>query len=192
MDARSIRIHPCVDTPTMETSMQLLCAVLVAAARTMCCACGGGQIVTTTTTTTTTTALIGDGFCTGSHIYASSAWTLATSSGGIKDFDTAEYKAWISDAWQRCWGRDAETRFVSVWTDAGYRCYKGSTCTTTDHNNVRSWKFKACANTNGDEEDAYGRGCGIFSAFPSSCEMYDTQTFNAKAMCCACGGGQEV
>ena len=31
-------------------------------------------------------------------------------------------QAWMKTAWAKCLSRDPKTTFVSVWTDAGYRC----------------------------------------------------------------------
>ena len=30
-------------------------------------------------------------------------------------------QAWVQTAWKKCLEKDAETAFVSVWKDAGYR-----------------------------------------------------------------------
>jgi len=83
---------------------------------------------------------VGQGYCTGSNeIYKSKAWELASRSGGQKSFDTTEYTQWRAAAWKKCLKKDAETEFVSTWTDAGYRCYKGGSCNPNNAGNVRSW-----------------------------------------------------
>ena len=84
---------------------------------------------------------VGQGFCADGQIYASHAWELAPSSGGTKGFDSEVYQGWVQKAWQKCLAKDANTKFVSVWTDAGYRCYTSAFCTRThvDHP-TKSWR----------------------------------------------------
>ena len=48
----------------------------------------------------------------------------------------------------------------------------------------------ACSDTNYGAGDVGGDGCDWYAANPSSCGAYDTDFFNAGAMCCACGGGE--
>mmetsp|Transcript_50302 Transcript_50302/g.90287 ORF Transcript_50302/g.90287 Transcript_50302/m.90287 type:complete len:1528 (-) Transcript_50302:90-4673(-) len=87
-------------------------------------------------------ALEGDGHCSGNtEIYSSSAWELASSSGGQKDFATVEYREWVAQAWKRCLAKDALTEYVSVWVDAGYRCYKGAACRANNGANTKTWKL---------------------------------------------------
>eukprot|EP00435_Cladocopium_sp_Y103_P010968 s1561_g2.t2 len=71
---------------------------------------------------------LGQGHCEEGQIYASAAWELAPSSGGTKGFKTAEYKGWVKDAWAKCLVKNPATKFISVWTDAGYRCYTAASC----------------------------------------------------------------
>merc|ERR1712070_36117 len=70
----------------------------------------------------------GQGHCQHGQVYASAAWELASSSDGQKGFSTSEYAAWRDEAWNRCLQINSQVKFVSVWTDAGYRCYTSSTC----------------------------------------------------------------
>merc|ERR1712179_844077 len=74
------------------------------------------------------------------EIYRSNAWELASSSGGEKDFSTSEYMAWCEEALELCIRINPMVTFVSVWTDAGYRCYTGGTCSPNGADNVKSWK----------------------------------------------------
>ena len=67
------------------------------------------------------------GFCVGGayQIYSSHAWELADSSVGTDNtLSTDKYMGWVESAWQKCLSKDPQTEFVSVWWDAGYRCYK--------------------------------------------------------------------
>merc|ERR1719235_2463488 len=90
----------------------------------------------------------GQGHCQGNPVYQSAAWELAPSSGGKKDFSTPEYKAWVDKAWKLCMQKNAQVKFVSVWTDAGYRCYTSSICSANGDSDTKTWK-KA---ENGEEE----------------------------------------
>jgi len=83
----------------------------------------------------------GDGHCAGEPVYSSSAWELGPSFEGEKDFNTPEYRAWRADAMKRCLAKDKYTKFVSVWKDAGFRCYKAEECKATEADGVRSWKY---------------------------------------------------
>jgi len=84
--------------------------------------------------------LEGQGSCEQGLIYASDPWTLAPKRDGHKEFDTAEYMSWVNDAWKRCKGEDGMVQFVSVWKNAGFRCYSDSTCSPNGHSDVKSWK----------------------------------------------------
>eukprot|EP00438_Fugacium_kawagutii_P022965 Skav236007 [mRNA] locus=scaffold1815:63872:64576:- [translate_table: standard] len=81
----------------------------------------------------------GKGHCSKGHIYASRAWALAPKSGGKKDFDSKAYDRWLQAAWKLCKAKSSKTKFVSVWRDAGYRCYTSRTCKPGSEKNVRSW-----------------------------------------------------
>ena len=46
-----------------------------------------------------------------------------------------------------------------------------------------------CDDTNNDATDEYGDGCDWYNGNAGHCGTYDTSSFNADTMCCACGGG---
>lgn len=46
-----------------------------------------------------------------------------------------------------------------------------------------------CYNTARGTTDASGDGCDWYANFPDACGMHDLGEFNAREMCCACGGG---
>ncbi|CAE7649030.1 typA [Symbiodinium pilosum] len=79
------------------------------------------------------------GHCTNGLVYSSRAWELAESKWGRKDFTTDQYKAWMKTAWANCLLKDPGTTFVSVWTDAGYRCFKTFDCKPNGATAVRTW-----------------------------------------------------
>ena len=81
----------------------------------------------------------GDGYCTSGQVYGSHAWELAPKSMGTQTFDSEEYKSWVKSAWLNCMAKDAGTRFVSVWIDAGYRCYNGAFCNPNGGSGTQSW-----------------------------------------------------
>mmetsp|Transcript_103513 Transcript_103513/g.246470 ORF Transcript_103513/g.246470 Transcript_103513/m.246470 type:complete len:1452 (+) Transcript_103513:596-4951(+) len=81
----------------------------------------------------------GQGHCTKGLVYSSKAWELADSKWGRKEFHTDQYKAWMKTAWAKCLSRDPKTTFVSVWTDAGYRCFKTLDCKPNGAGGVRTW-----------------------------------------------------
>lgn len=81
----------------------------------------------------------GLGHCRSGEIYSSRAWELASSSGGQKGFDTPEYASWRDRAWELCTNRNAEVHYVSVWRDAGYRCYTTTNCQPNGDGNTKSW-----------------------------------------------------
>lgn len=83
--------------------------------------------------------LVGQGHCASGQIYASHAWELAPSSVGTKGFHTDIYKDWLQAAWAKCLAKNANTKFVSVWVDAGYRCYTGTTCNANGGRHTKSW-----------------------------------------------------
>ncbi|CAJ1414630.1 unnamed protein product [Effrenium voratum] len=82
---------------------------------------------------------VGNGHCANGQIYSSAAWAMAESKFGKKGFETAQYKAWVKTAWSLCLARDPQTTFVSVWMDAGYRCYKTLDCKANNAGQTRSW-----------------------------------------------------
>ena len=84
-------------------------------------------------------AAVGQGHCASGQIYASHAWELAPSSVGTKGFDTGIYMDWLQAAWAKCLAKNANTKFVSVWVDAGYRCYTGTTCNPNGGRHTKSW-----------------------------------------------------
>ena len=73
--------------------------------------------------------LHGQGACTSGAIAGTggAAWALAPSSGG-EDWacSSAKYDAWVQKAWTECKKQAAATTYVSVFGDAGYRCYSGT------------------------------------------------------------------
>jgi len=83
----------------------------------------------------------GQGHCRHGQIYASRAWELAPASNGRKGFNTPEYKAWVQEAWRRCLKKHSGVKFVSAWTDAGYRCYTAKACKPNGGGGTRSWKW---------------------------------------------------
>ena len=95
-----------------------------------------------------TTASFGLGNCDNAHqVYASGAWELTggdSSVGTDITFATAKYLAWKDLAAEKCLEKDAATDYVSVWFDAGYRCYKGG-CTSgpaaNGHSLTFTWKL---------------------------------------------------
>ena len=80
----------------------------------------------------------GRGHCRAKQIYSSRAWAL-DKRRRRKDFNTKRYKNWMQAAWTRCLKKDKDTTFVSVWKDAGFRCYKGDACKSTGKGSVKSW-----------------------------------------------------
>jgi len=83
----------------------------------------------------------GDGHCAGEPSYSSNAWELGPSFEGEKDFSAPEYRAWRAEAMKRCLSKDRYSKFVSVWKNAGYRCYKAEACDANKADGVRSWKY---------------------------------------------------
>ncbi|CAK9048391.1 unnamed protein product [Durusdinium trenchii] len=83
---------------------------------------------------------VGAGHCSSGQIYSSSAWELGRTSVGVKGFDTPEYEAWVQEAWAKCVAKDAGAKYVSVWTDAGYRCYTATACDPNGASSTRSWE----------------------------------------------------
>ena len=55
--------------------------------------------------------------------------------------ESPQYRAWLELAWERCLQRDATTTHVSVWVDAGYRCYRAPPHCRLGHNSVTSWTW---------------------------------------------------
>ena len=49
---------------------------------------------------------------------------------------------WVADAMALCLAKDSQTQYVSVWHDAGYRCYKGS-CAAGGATNVKTFGIVA-------------------------------------------------
>ena len=60
------------------------------------------------------------------QVFSSSAWALADSSVGQQAVGSDIYLGWVGEAWQNCLTKNPDTIYVSVWDDAGYRCYTGS------------------------------------------------------------------
>lgn len=92
---------------------------------------------------------VGRGHCEEGQIYASAAWELAPSSGGLKGFKTAEYKGWVKDAWAKCLVKNPQTKFISVWTDAGYRCYTAASCKPNSIKGIKSFTTSVDLNSIG-------------------------------------------
>eukprot|EP00913_Durusdinium_trenchii_P024921 g23390.t3 len=126
---------------------------------------------------------LGNGFCSSGQIYGSHAWELASSSGGIKGFDTPEYEAWVQTAWKKCLEKDAETVFVSVWKDAGYRCYKATTCGPNGDSGTRSWAPAFSLKPDGYGHCSSGQiyGSHAWELAPSSVGVKDFNTPEYKA-----------
>ncbi|CAK9031620.1 unnamed protein product, partial [Durusdinium trenchii] len=128
---------------------------------------------------------LGNGFCSSGQIYGSHAWELAPSSVGVKDFNTPEYKAWVQAAWGKCLEKDAGTKYVSVWKDAGYRCYVAATCGATDGASsfTRSWAPAFSLKPDGYGHCSSGQiyGSHAWELAPSSVGVKDFNTPEYKA-----------
>lgn len=64
-----------------------------------------------------------------------------------------------------------------------------------DDQNCNAITYDTCQDTNFDSAgglitDPYGDDCIAYSYFPGWCGKYDSNTFRASEMCCACNGGQ--
>jgi len=86
----------------------------------------------------------GNGNCNSGQVFSSGAWNLAPKQLGKKEFGTQEYKEWVLEAWSICLQKDANTKHVSVWTDAGFRCYTDCKCNleNTGSTGHQTWAFK--------------------------------------------------
>ena len=86
------------------------------------------------------------GMCVGGgayQIYSSRAWELADSSVGTDNtLSTDKYMGWVALAVGKCLEKDPATKYVSVWYDAGYRCYKGG-CSANGDRNTNTWEIGA-------------------------------------------------
>lgn len=49
-----------------------------------------------------------------------------------------------------------------------------------------------CEDTTNGATDSYGDGCYWYDWYPSDCGWYDTSSFSANDMCCACNGGEQA
>ncbi|CAK9079343.1 GTP-binding protein TypA/BipA-like [Durusdinium trenchii] len=52
-------------------------------------------------------------------------------------------RAWMKTAWANCLAKDADVTHVSVWVDAGYRCYKTLDCRPNGAGNVQTFSGAA-------------------------------------------------
>lgn len=86
----------------------------------------------------------GNGNCNSGQVYSSGAWNLQPEDLGKKEFGTQEYKEWVLEAWSICLQKDANTKHVSVWKDAGFRCYTDCKCSleNTGSTGHQTWTFK--------------------------------------------------
>lgn len=75
--------------------------------------------------------LVVRGHCKLGQFYDSRSWALTTPWGGKKLWTEDENKAWVQQAWTKCLAENPNTTFVSVWKDAGFRCYDGAVCEIT-------------------------------------------------------------
>ena len=48
--------------------------------------------------------------------------------------------------------------------------------------------YSDCENSNNGATDSYGDNCSWYDYFPEGCGNYDTSSFSANDMCCACAG----
>ena len=48
--------------------------------------------------------------------------------------------------------------------------------------------YSDCENSNNGATDSYGDNCSWYDYYPDGCGQYDTSSFDAHAMCCACAG----
>lgn len=56
---------------------------------------------------------------------------------------TDRYYSMVVQAWIRCFSRDSRTKYVSVWKDGGYRCFKhNSKCEQDDDHGTRTYELK--------------------------------------------------
>eukprot|EP00438_Fugacium_kawagutii_P006129 Skav215475 [mRNA] locus=scaffold4792:36423:44966:+ [translate_table: standard] len=65
-----------------------------------------------------------------------------------KGLNTAEYKGWVKAAWMKCFEIDAATTHVSVWINAGFRCYKSTSFSWKESTTVKTWVKSALAAEN--------------------------------------------
>ena len=83
---------------------------------------------------TTPTSSVGDGHCLGTPTFSSHAWALHYGKRGpLLSLDSTDYADAVTQAATACKKNDPLNTHVSVWTDAGFRCYKQSTCDLTNH-----------------------------------------------------------
>lgn len=74
----------------------------------------------------------------------------------------------------------------------------GEVVETVDSDLGENSSTAACGDTDGGARNSWGAGCGYYTGFADyservrRCGQYNTATFNAKTMCCACGGGTGV
>ena len=94
--------------------------------------------------TKTTLTEVGKGYCTGGteikdgSFQSTRAWKYGNRRRGADPtLSSDKYKGWLDKAWEEC--KDAKGKYVSVWHDAGARCYSG-TCTPNNSRNVKTWK----------------------------------------------------
>jgi hypothetical protein len=59
-------------------------------------------------------------------------------------------------------------------------------------NSLPNWKEcmeNKCVDSSNGATDSYGDGCDFYDSWPGYCDTGNTETFNARDMCCSCGGG---
>ena len=45
-----------------------------------------------------------------------------------------------------------------------------------------------CIHLDNGKTDSWGQGCSYYDGKPSMCGYFDDADFNAKQLCCSCGG----
>jgi len=92
----------------------------------------------------------------------------------VRNFGTPQYQSWVEHAWDLCKKKNSAVTFVSVWNNAGYRCYSGNKCglrrlTTKSRSgglNTKSWQ--KLASTGVGTWSDLGAGCCRQSAAVSA------------------------
>lgn len=87
---------------------------------------------------------VGKGYCTGGtevkkEGFPAKAWDFGNRvAGADRSLSTDKYMGWVKKAWDQC--KKAEGNYVSVWHDAGAKCYK--TCTPSNKGTAKIWTEK--------------------------------------------------
>eukprot|EP00435_Cladocopium_sp_Y103_P019923 s209_g4.t2 len=79
--------------------------------------------------------------CSGGF-FQSEAWALSPGSKVRKAFDSADFKRWAETAWAKCLEKNKDTKYVTLWTSANYKCHTESTCSLRDTEAGSVWTRK--------------------------------------------------